>query len=127
MQQCALWHDTRLDALAADVQASGGPKKVGHKLWPALEPSIAGAKLRACLNPEQNQKLSDDEEDMVIDLAREHGSDFTMQYLGRRHGYKVERLDPQQARKRAKRLRKLALLSELRDLEDDDSDDEEQS
>lgn len=56
MQQCALWHETRLDALAADVQVAGGPKKVGHRLWPSLEPSIAAAKLRACLNPEQAKK-----------------------------------------------------------------------
>jgi hypothetical protein len=119
MQQCALWHETRLDALAADVQASGGPKKVGHRLWPALEISVAAAKLRACLNPEQAQKLSDGEEDMVMDIAREHGADFTMQYLGRRHGYKVERLDPVEAKKAARRTRRLALLDELKGLEDE--------
>jgi hypothetical protein len=122
MQQCALWHETRLDALAADVQASGGPKKVGHRLWPALDPSIAAAKLRACLNPEQAQKLSDDEEDLVMEIAGAHGADFTMQYLGRRHGYKVERLNPKDAKKRAKRARRLALLSELRELENEDEE-----
>lgn len=122
MQQCALWHDTRLDALGADVQAAGGPKKVGHKLWPALDPSVAAAKLRACLNPDQAQKLSDSEEDMVMEIAREHGADFTMQYLGRRHGYKIERLNPKQAKKRARRARKLALLSELRELENEEDE-----
>ena len=122
MQQCALWHETRLDALAADVQASGGPKKVGHRLWPALDVSTAAAKLRNCLNSDQAQKLSDEEEDLVMDIAREHGADFTMQYLGRRHGYKVERLNPKEAKKRVRRARRLALLGELRELENEEEE-----
>ncbi len=58
MQQDDLWHDTPEDALRAVVSACGGPKKVGHDLWPAKTVADAAHYLNHCLDPERAEKLS---------------------------------------------------------------------
>lgn len=60
----------RLAAIGADVDAAGGEKTVGYKLWPKLTPESAGRKLSNALNPKQRHALSDDEIWLIKQLAR---------------------------------------------------------
>jgi hypothetical protein len=119
MQQ-VLWHDTLDDATGAAVQAAGGVKKVAGKLWPALDSETGSAKLRACLNPEQAQKLSLAEWLLIGKLSREAGSNDLMEFLGRELTNEVKPLTSHESKKRAKRARRLVLLDELKRLEDDE-------
>jgi len=119
MQQ-VLWHDTIFDALGAAVQAAGGAKRVASELWPAVDPTSATARLRACLNPEHAQKLCPEELLMLLKLARDAGDHSVMEFLGRKLGCEVKALKPEEAKKRAKRARRLALLDELKRLEDEE-------
>lgn len=119
MQQ-VLWHDTIDDATGAAVQAAGGIKKVASKLWPALDSETASAKLRACLNPEQAQKLSLAEWLLIGKLSREASNNDLMEFLGRELSNEVKPLEPKEAKKQRKRARRLALLDELKRLEDEE-------
>lgn len=61
------------DAWKAGVDWCGGPKALGAKLWPSMAPDDAGRKLRACLNPDRNEKLSEDERMQLLAIFREKG------------------------------------------------------
>jgi len=119
MQQ-VLWHDTLDDATGAAVQAAGGIKKVASKLWPALDLESAGAKLRACLNPEHAQKLSSAEWLLIGKLSRDAGDNALMEFLGRELTNEVKPLTSHESKKRAKRAKRLDLLDQLKRLEDDE-------
>lgn len=60
----------RLAAIAADIDAIGDPKAVGHELWPSLTPDTAGRKLSNALNPKQRHQLTDAEVWQIKQLAR---------------------------------------------------------
>lgn len=87
------------DALRADVRACGGIKKVAHELWRTMSASSAEAKLRACLNPDQQHKLDLDEILTILELARSADSHETMQFLGTRLSYEVKPVDARDASK----------------------------
>jgi hypothetical protein len=120
MQQEKLWDDTLDDATGSAVKSAGGVKKVAGKLWPAKDVESAAAKLRACLSPEHEQKLSLSEWLMIGKLSRESGDNCLMEFLGRELTNEVKPLAPVEARKRVKRARRLALIKELERLEEDD-------
>jgi hypothetical protein len=62
--------DERLAAIGADVDAAGGEKTVGHKLWPKLSPDSAMRKMANALNSKQRQELTDEEVWTIKKLAR---------------------------------------------------------
>jgi hypothetical protein len=117
--QSDLWHDTILDAVGAAVQASGGVKKVGPKLWPTLDTTSAASKLRSALSPDCAQKLCPMELLMLGKLAKESGDTSVMDFLAREWGFEVKPLAPAETKKLAKRARRLALLEELKRLEEE--------
>lgn len=119
MIQSELWHDTILDAIGAAVQAAGGVKKVGAKLWPTLDGTSAASKLRSALSPDCAQKLCPLELAMLGTLARECGDTSIMDFLARLWGFEVTPLSPAEVKKLAKKTRRLALLEELKRLEDE--------
>lgn len=101
------------------MQAAGGVKKVGAKLWPALDPSSAASKLRSALSPDCAQKLCPEEVMLIQRLAREAGDGSIMEFQARELGYEITALSPAEAKKLARRSRRLALLEELKRLEDE--------
>jgi hypothetical protein len=106
VNQSALFHDTIYDAIGADIAAAGGFKVVAGKLWPTE--SNAAAKLRNSINPEQPHKLCPDEVLAIKRLAREAGSNATVEYEAQFLGYQVAWVDPKD---QAEELRR-----EVRDL-----------
>lgn len=119
MIQSELWHDTILDAIGAAVQAAGGFKKVGAKLWPTLDGASAASKLRSALSPDCAQKLCPLELAMLGTLARECGDTSIMDFLARYWGFEVTPLSPAEAKKLAKKKLRLELLEQLKRLEDE--------
>lgn len=92
MNQVALFHETLLDAIGADIAAAGGFKIVAGKLWPT--DTNAAAKLRNALNPDQPHKLAPDEVFAIKKLAREAGSTATIDFEAENMGFSVQWLDP---------------------------------
>jgi hypothetical protein len=60
----------RLAAIGADVDAAGGEKAVGSKLWKSLTPETAGRKMSNALNPKQKHSFTDDEVWQIKQMAR---------------------------------------------------------
>lgn len=60
----------RLAAIGADVDAAGGEKTVGSKLWPSLSPDTAARKMSNVLNIKQRHELSDGEVWQIKQMAR---------------------------------------------------------
>lgn len=121
MRQESLFHDTPEEAAQEGVLAAGGMKKVGGKIWPAMDTEKAATKLRGCLSIEHLQKPDFDEIGMMIQLAREEGDDISLlRWFARKANCEVVRLTPAEAKKKVKKARVGSLLAELaRALEDE--------
>lgn len=66
-----LWYDTDADAINAAIHASGKTfKQVASALWPSMKMDSAYARLKNCLNPDKDEKLSFAE---VIYICKETG------------------------------------------------------
>ena len=100
-QQQSLFHDSVYDALAADVAAIGGVKKVAWLLWPSH--NDGAAKLRACLSVEHAQKLDAEEVISIKRLARDAGSTATVNYEAQLLGYRLEWTSPEDEHARLQR------------------------
>ncbi|MFU8837891.1 MAG: hypothetical protein ACNA75_06260 [Thiohalomonadaceae bacterium] len=81
MLQQDLWHEDINDAIAADIMACGGYKKMALELWPALKMETAYARLKACLNHDKAEKLSPEEISLITRMARQRGSLATLTYM----------------------------------------------
>lgn len=66
-----LFYESWLDALKDDVRAIGGAKIVGCMFWPEKDPLAARNKLNDSLNPERREALTDEQERMIMRLAKE--------------------------------------------------------
>lgn len=71
MTQPALWYEDYAEALRDDVRALGGAKSVGVLLWPEKDADAARNKLNDCCNPERRDRLSTEQEHLLIKRARE--------------------------------------------------------
>lgn len=79
--QTELFHDSIYDALGSAVKAAGGWKVVAGKLWPGMEPASAYAKLKACLDVKEREKLALHEFMAILQIAREKADLSVLQYL----------------------------------------------
>lgn len=118
--QGALWHETVLDALSADIYAAGGFKVVGPKVYPHLAPGTAANQLRNTVNGDQQHKLCPLQTHLVKKLARAAGSIATMTFEARELDCEIRMLAPAAAKKAARKARVAALLAELAQLSDTD-------
>jgi len=75
------------DALRAAVQALGGAKAVGAKVYPDKSPERAGQQLLDCLNPGRPEKLELGQMLMILRMARDAGHHGAMQWLAGEVGY----------------------------------------
>lgn len=95
MQQSSLFHEDIYEAIGTDVQALGGPKKVGHRLWPQKDPGPAGEHLKCCLRPDRNEKLDPDQVQLIKKWARESGSFATVTFEAQDIGYEFRMIEPE--------------------------------
>ena len=87
MSQDALFYESLADALRAVVQAMGGAKPVGSKLWPEKTPDAAARQLNDCLNESRPEKLSPEQVLWLLAAGRQVGCHAAMNYLAREAGY----------------------------------------
>jgi hypothetical protein len=84
------------------VQALGGFKKVGPRLWPELPADEAAHRLRHCLNAERREKLSPHQVLLLLRWGREaefHGAKY---FLDDDAGYtRSSPKDPREEKNRA--------------------------
>jgi hypothetical protein len=71
MNQPELFYEGYFEALRNDVAAVGGSKKVGKLFWPEKDAVAAGNKLNDCTNSDRRERLSDEQERLIMRLARE--------------------------------------------------------
>ena len=82
-----LFFDGIEDALREVVRALGGPKVVGAKLWPEIEPDKAGRRLADCMNDSRREVLSPAQVLMILRLGRQCGAHAAINYIARECGY----------------------------------------
>ena len=90
-----LFYDDDVDALKATVQALGGNKAVGVKLWPDKSPDGAGRSMADCCNPGRSERLSPSQLLFVMRMGREKGCHILAEHFMGEAGYaKPTPLDP---------------------------------
>lgn len=90
--QGELFFDTENDALRSCIASAGGMKAVAGKLWPALKPPTAYARLAACLDDGKYEKLTFAEIIKIGKLGRDSGCHALMSYLAAELSYEVRPL-----------------------------------
>lgn len=113
--QDSLFHERLEDALKAVIDAAGGPKTVGHRLFPELSPDEAGDRIRACLRYSRRERLNLRQIDLLFAIGREAGCDAAMHYLADAHGYERPRAvtrDDQRDEARRELAKRLAAVEE---------------
>lgn len=88
-------HFTWDEALAADVHALGGRKKLAPRLWPSEDEDTRQDRLKACLSPTHKMELKPSEVLRIKEWARDAGSYALVNYEAQYLGHRVEWLDPQ--------------------------------
>ena len=94
MQQ-ELFNETLSDALHDLINQLGGAKKVGAELWPEKLIRDAGNQLLNCLNSEHAQKLSLDQIDLILTMAKQKNCHTIAKYIGDTYGYKFMPIEPE--------------------------------
>jgi hypothetical protein len=82
-----MFFDDLEDALREIVRHAGGPKAVGAKLWPEIDPDKAGRRLMDCLNESRREILSPAQVMLLLRIGRQVGCHAAMNYLARECGY----------------------------------------
>lgn len=98
--QPQLFYEDISDALRAVVQALGGHKPVGVKLWPEKAADAAGRLLSDCLNTSKHEKLSPDQMLLLLRWGRECGCHAAMSFLAGETGYQMTPVSPEAERDR---------------------------
>lgn len=90
-QTVPMFFDGIEDALREVVRSLGGPKPVGARMWPEMEPDKAGRRLADCLNESRREVLSPAQVLMVLKLGRQANCHAALNFIARECGY----ADPQ--------------------------------
>lgn len=80
------------DALRSAVQALGGAKVVGARLWPDKAPDAAARLMLDALNPGRHEKLELSQVLLVLRLAHAAGHHGAMRWLAAEAGYEATAL-----------------------------------
>lgn len=87
--QAPLFIEDAYDALKAAVNALGGPKVVGGRLWPKKRPEQARGDLLDALNRGNPRKLDVEEVITIIRWAREAGFHQAKHWIDEATGYEA--------------------------------------
>lgn len=82
-----LFYDDIEDALREVVRQAGGPKVVGAKLWPEIEPDKAWRRLSDCLNDTRREVLSPAQVMLLLRIGRQVGCHAAINFMARECGY----------------------------------------
>jgi len=94
-QQEQLFYEDIYDALRAAVQAAGGAKVVGPKLWPSKPVPEAQRALLDALNRDRERKLDPEEQLAVLRMSRDAGFHGGVRFICEHLGYTMPQpIDP---------------------------------
>lgn len=83
-----LFYEDDLDALRATVQALGGYKAIGAKLWPDKTPDAAARLLADCCNVSRSERLKPSQLLLVMRMGREAGVHILAEHFMGEAGYR---------------------------------------
>jgi hypothetical protein len=101
--QNQLFFDCIEDAIGADIQALGGPKKSAAFLFPEKTTEQGSALIRAWLNPERNERPSPAQVLLLKKKAKEVGSFATVSYEAQQLGFEVTWISPEDEKEKLQR------------------------
>lgn len=82
-----MFFDDLEDALREVVRNAGGPKVVGAKLWPEIDPEKSARRLQDCLNDTRREILSPAQVMLLLRIGRQVGCHAAINYMARECGY----------------------------------------
>ena len=89
--QLSLHHESITDALREVIQAAGGAKVVGAKMFPDMTIDHAAGRVRDCLNYDRRERFTPEQVLMLLRLGHQVGCHAAMSFMAREAGYS----DPQ--------------------------------
>lgn len=89
--QLSLHHESITDALREVIQAAGGAKVVGSKMFPDMTVDYAAGRIRDCLNNDRRERFTPEQVLMLLRLGHQVGCHAAMAFMAREAGYS----DPQ--------------------------------
>lgn len=96
--QTRLFYDSVDDALRTVIQALGGNKAVGSKLWPEKSADAAGRLLADCLNDNKAERLAPDQLLLILRWGHEVGCHAGMAYIAQEAGYSITPISHEEER-----------------------------
>ena len=85
--QLSLHHESISDALREVIQAIGGPKTVGERMFPDMPVDHAASRIRDCLNTDRRDRFTPDQVLMILRLGHQVGCHAGMVFMARELGY----------------------------------------
>jgi len=85
--QMSLHHESMADALREVIQAAGGPKVVGERMFPDMPADHAASRIRDCLNHDRRDRFTPDQVLMILRLGHQVGCHAGMVFMSRELGY----------------------------------------
>lgn len=89
--QLSLHHESITDALREVIQAAGGAKVVGSKMFPDMTIDHAASRVRDCLNHDRRERFTPEQVLMLLRMGHQVGCHAAMSFMAREAGYS----DPQ--------------------------------
>ena len=89
--QLSLHHESITDALREVIQAAGGAKVVGSKMFPDMTVDHAAGRIRDCLNHDRRERFTPEQVMMILRIGHSVGCHAAMAFMAREAGY----ADPQ--------------------------------
>ncbi len=87
MSQERLFYEDLNDVLDAVIKCLGGYEKVAMDLWPSKPLRTGYARLKACVNPDKDEKLALEEFLLLLKWARAKGCHMGMAFVNEDCGY----------------------------------------
>lgn len=84
------YYESPEDACRAAVQALGGAKRVGEKLWKHKGVSNASRLLQDCMNESRPEKLEMSQVMMILSMAKDVGCHAPFVWMAAQIGYEVK-------------------------------------
>lgn len=98
--QQRLFFDDIHDALRTVVQALGGSKVVGAKLWPDKTPEGCARLVADCLNSAKPERFTPDQVLLLLRWGHEIGCHAGMSFIAQEAGYEIRPITPDAQRDR---------------------------
>lgn len=85
--QLSLHHESMADALREVIQAVGGPKAVGERMFPDMPIDHAASRIRDCLNSDRRDRFTPEQVLMILRMGHQCGCHSGMVFIARDLGY----------------------------------------